>query len=65
MTEQEKEIQELIRKVDSISDTLRKALSDLVLVLNKRSLCEICTYTDAECMPGRVDCVPRWRGWND
>ena len=62
MTEQDKEIQELRRKLDEISDTLRKALSDLIYVLNQHSLCEICKYADAECMPERGDCVPTWRG---
>lgn len=62
MTEQEREIEELRAKVDNISGTLKKALSDLVYVLNQHSLCEICKYADAECMPNSGQCVPKWRG---
>ena len=64
MTEQEREIEELRAKIDNISGTLKKALNDLLFVLNKRSLCEICEYADAECMPNSGQCVPKWRGWS-
>ena len=62
MTEQEREIEELRAKVENMSGALKKALNDLIFVLNQRSLCEICKYADAECMPERGDCVPTWRG---
>jgi len=62
MTEQEKEIEELRAKVDNISGTLKKALNDLIYVLNQHSLCEICEYADADCMPNSHNCVPTWRG---
>ena len=62
MTEKDKEIEELRRKLAKSEEKLRTALSDLIYVLNQRSLCEICKYADAECMPERGDCVPTWRG---
>ena len=62
MTEKDKEIEELRRKLAKSEDKLRAALSDLIYVLNQRSLCEICKYADAECMPERGDYVPTWRG---
>ena len=62
MTEKDKEIEELRSKLAKNDSLLRKALSDLVFVLNQRSLCEICKYTDADCMPDRGNCVPTWRG---
>lgn len=64
MTEKDLEIEELRRKLAKNDSLLRKALSDLVFVLNQRSLCEICEYADADCMPESCDCVPTWRGWN-
>lgn len=62
MTEQDKEIQELRRKVEKMEGTLRCALSDLVYVLNQHSLCEICKFADGDCKPDSGNCVPMWRG---
>ena len=62
MTEKDKEIQDLRQRVKKLEGQLKAVLSDLVYVLNQRSLCEICKYADAECMPERGDCVPTWRG---
>lgn len=62
MTEQDKEIQELRQRVKKIEGRLKAALSDLVYVLNQRSLCEICEYADADCKPDCGECVPQWRG---
>ena len=62
MTEQEKEIQDLRRRVKKIEGSLRTALGDLVYVLNQHSLCEICKYRDADCEPDSGECVPQWRG---
>ena len=62
MTEQDREIQELRRRLEKAERTLRSALSDLVYVLNQHSLCEICEYRDADCMPDSGSCVPQWRG---
>lgn len=62
MTEQDCEIQELRRRVQKMEGRLKSALSDLVFVLNQRSLCEICKFQDADCRPDGGDCVPQWRG---
>lgn len=62
MTDKDKEIQDLRQRVKKLEGQLKAVLSDLVYVLNQRSLCEICKYADAECMPERGDCVPTWRG---
>lgn len=62
MTERDREIQELRRQVEKLSAQLKTAISELVYVLNQRSLCEICEYRDAECEPDGGNCVPKWRG---
>lgn len=62
MTEQDREIQELRRRLEKAESSLRSALSELVYVLNQRSLCEICKYADADCEPDNGSCVPQWRG---
>ena len=62
MAEKDYEIESLRRKIAENEEQLRKALSDLVNVLNQHSLCEICKYADADCMPNRGNCVPTWRG---
>ena len=62
MTEKDKEIQELRRKLEKTQALLQKVLSDLVYVLNQHSLCEICKYRDADCEPDSGHCVPQWRG---
>lgn len=64
MTEQDREIQELRRRLEKAESSLRSALSDLVYVLNQHSLCEICEYRDADCEPDSGNCVPRYRGNN-
>lgn len=62
MTEKDREIEELRRRLAKSEDKLRRALVDLVNVLNQHSLCEICKYADADCTPDRGNCVPTWRG---
>ena len=62
MTEYDLEIQELRQKLKKTEGTLKKALEDLVYVLNQRCLCEICEYADADCSPRSGSCVPKWRG---
>lgn len=64
MTEQDREIQELRRRLEKAEGSLRSALSDLVYVLNQHSLCEICEYRDADCEPDSGSCVPRYRREN-
>lgn len=63
MTEQDREIQELRRRLEKAEGSLRSALSDLVNVLNQHSLCEICEYRDADCTPDSGSCVPKYRRW--
>ena len=46
MTEQDREIEELRRRVSRLEKTLRAALSDLIYVLDQHSLCDICKYVD-------------------
>ena len=65
MTEQDKEIEELRRRVSRLENTLRAALSDLIYVLDQHSLCDICKYVDADCKPDNAYCVPKWRGLSD
>ena len=62
MTEYDLEIQELRRKLKKTEGTLKKALGDLVYVLNNHSLCEICKYSESGCDPDTGSCVPKWRG---
>ena len=65
MTEQDKETEELRRRVSKLEHKLASALNDLIYVLNQHSLCDICEYADDDCTPDRWSCVPKWRGLND
>ncbi len=55
MTEKDKEIQELKRRIRELED-------DLAGEVEWCCVCPLCKHTDDECMPDLPSCRPEWKG---